>query len=68
LTEIYRDVGTYVKSFYTVMFVPSAVKVGQLRDNRSNRRARIHHTIDWSHCVAQIVPERYRKADVVEAV
>src|SRR4051812_19407454 len=31
LTEIYLDVGTYVKSFYSVMYAPSCVKVQIMR-------------------------------------
>lgn len=62
LTEAYLDAGTYVKSFYSVMYTPSAVKIGALFDGRSNVEARVHHKIDWHAMTAQIVPEQYRKA------
>lgn len=62
MTELYQDAGTYVKSFYSVMITPSSVKIGELRDTRSNRQARLHHAIDWERTIPQILPERYRKA------
>lgn len=60
MSDLYRDTGTYAKSFYSVMYAPSAVKVGQLQDGRSPH-FRIHHNIDWPSCTAQIIGERYRK-------
>jgi hypothetical protein len=61
-TDLYKDTGGYIKSFYSVMHTPSAVKIGLLRDNRSDRKPRVHHAVDWDHCVPKIIPERYRKA------
>jgi hypothetical protein len=60
LTEIYLDSGTYVKSFYSVLYAPSCVKVGILRDPRGNA-ARFHHDIDWGRCVPKIVSEVIKK-------
>lgn len=57
LTDVYLKYGTYVKSFYTVMCMPSAAKVRML--NTTNPR--IHHKIEWDHCTPQIISERYRK-------
>lgn len=57
MTDLYKDSGTYVKSFYSVMFVPSSVSVGELRRSE----ARIHHRIYWPATAVQIVPETYRK-------
>lgn len=57
LTELYLDAGTYVKSFYSVMYAPSCVKV---RDMGETER-RIHHKIDWTATAVQIVHERHRK-------
>jgi hypothetical protein len=54
MTDLYLSSGTYVKSFYTVMFAPSCASV-------SRRFQRIHHTISWRHCVPHILPERVRK-------
>ncbi len=63
LTEQYLDVGTYVKSFYSVLYTPSAVRDGQFKDARSDRLPRVHHAINWKATVAQILPERFRKPD-----
>lgn len=57
LTEMYLDFGTYVKSFYTVMYQPSSVKVSVLKSNHK----RLHHEIDWSKTVPCILPESFRK-------
>lgn len=59
MTELYLDAGTYVKSFYSVMYSPSAVKIGEM--GRCDKR--IHHSISWDRTAAKIVPERYRKPD-----
>ena len=58
ITELYADIGAYVKPFYSVMYAPSCVKVGVL----NSTHARLHHEIDWQKAVPCIVPERYRKA------
>lgn len=57
LTEIYLDVGTYVKSFYSVMTMPSCVSVSTMGENHR----RIHHSISWEHCVPKILNQRYQK-------
>lgn len=58
MTEAYLDSGTYCKSFYTVMCMPSAVKV----DVMNSRHIRIHHKISWDNCVPMILNEKWRKA------
>lgn len=57
LTELYLDAGTYVKSFYSVMFQPSSIKVSIL----PSKHSRIHHKVHWRYTVPCIVPERFRK-------
>ena len=57
MSELYLDVGTYVKSFFTVMANPSCVKIGEM--GCSNRR--VHHSINWEHAVPKIVSDKYRK-------
>lgn len=57
LTDVYLKYGTYVKSFYTVMCMPSAAKVQILNTNHK----RIHHKILWDRCTPQIISDRYRK-------
>ena len=61
MTELYLDSGTYVKSFYSVMYCPSAVKIGQLGDPRSPHY-RIHHAINWHNVAPKILRETHRKA------
>lgn len=60
LTEMYRDGGTYLKSFYTVMYQPSSVKIGEMGDPRSPNY-RIHHKIDWPKTVPMILSPEHRK-------
>lgn len=62
LTDAYLDVGTYVKSFYSVMFSPSCVKISVLGDSsKKERHDRIHHRVEWGYCTPMILSERYRK-------
>ncbi len=61
MTETYRDGGTYIKSFYSVMYCPSGVKVGQMGDPRSPHY-RIHHKINWHRVAPKILRETHRKA------
>ena len=57
MTETYIDGGTYLKSFYSVMVMPSAVKIGVMGD----KQLRIHHAIDWGKCVPKILDPKYQK-------
>lgn len=65
LTEIYLDSGTYYKSFMSVMWEPSCVKVAAMGSAEVGQAAhyRIHHQVDWSSAVPCILPERFRRAD-----
>jgi hypothetical protein len=60
MTEAYLDAGTYVKSFYTVMYAPSCVKVGTMGDHRCGDY-RIHHSINWNRAAPCILREAHRK-------
>jgi len=51
LTEIYLSLGTYVKSFYSVMYAPSAVKISLM----GNKDKRLHHSVNWRYCVPKII-------------
>jgi len=53
LTDIYLDQGTYMKSFYTILYSPSSVELNKMGDTNY----RIHHHIDWNASVPKIVPE-----------
>lgn len=57
LTEAYLDVGTYVKSFYSVMYAPSCVKIATLGENGH----RIHHHVSWNNAVPKIISSRHRR-------
>lgn len=57
MTDLYLDSGTYVKTFYSVMYCPSAVKVALMGD----KHLRIHHHINWKYCVPKILNERWKK-------
>lgn len=59
LTEIYLDAGTYVKSFYTVMFQPSCVKVSTITGQRGTR---LHHRVSWENAAPKILRETFKKA------
>lgn len=57
MTETYLDMGTYLKSFYSVIYSPQAVKVGEMGD----KHKRIHHIVNWDKCVPQILNEKWKK-------
>ena len=58
MTETYLDMGTYLKSFYSVVYSPQAVKIGEMGD----KHKRIHHLVNWDRCVPQIINQKYKKA------
>lgn len=60
MSDLYLDAGTYVKSFYSVMYAPSCVKVGDLGDHRSPHY-RIHHAINWNRTAPRILDESWCK-------
>lgn len=57
LTGLYLDYGTYIKSFFSVMYNPSCVKVSEMGETHK----RIHHRVSWNNAVPCIVSEDYRK-------
>lgn len=57
MTDLYLDNGTYVKSFYSVMYHPSSVKVAMLL----SKNPRIHHKVKWRYTVPKIIPENLKK-------
>ena len=57
MTDLYINCGTYTKSFFTVMCMPSAVHVHVL----NTPHPRIHHQVNWERCVPKIISDRYRK-------
>ena len=57
MTELYLDSGTYVKSFYTIIFAPSCAKIGLMGVNNK----RIHHRILWDYCSPKILNQKHKK-------
>jgi len=57
MSDAYISSGTYVKSFYSVMYLPSAVKIYQI--GSSNKR--IHHHINWGFAAPKIISEQCKK-------
>jgi hypothetical protein len=57
MTEMYVENGTYMKSFYTVMMNPAAVKVAYM----GAYHPRLHHMYQWDYLVPKIINERHRK-------
>ena len=63
MTDLYLDSGTYLKSFYAVMYAPSCVRIGVMHSFHS----RIHHRISWGNCTPMIISEKWRKRSGQEA-
>lgn len=57
LTEAYLDLGTYVKSFYTILGAPSCVQIRVM----GGTHTRLHHHVMWDYAVPKILSGRYRK-------
>ena len=57
ITDVYRTMGTYVKSFYSLLYQPSSVKVAMM----STKHSRLHHEIDWRHTVPKILNPKYSR-------
>lgn len=59
LTDMYLEAGTYVKSFYTVMYMPSCTTIKPM--GRINKR--LHHSIAWRNAIPQIISDTVRKSN-----
>ena len=57
MTDIYLDSGTYIKSFYTILFSPSCTKIRTM----GFKHRRLHHSISWKNAVPVILDEKYKK-------
>lgn len=57
MTDAYKEGGTYLKTFYAVMSMPSAVKVSMMYTTHK----RVHHRINWELCAPKILNEKWRK-------
>ncbi len=63
MSDSYLETGTYVKSFYAVMSMPSCVKVQVMH----TKHMRIHHRVDWERCAPKILNEKWRKGGADDA-
>lgn len=63
MTELYVDSGTYVKTFYSIMYAPSCVKVSDLSSpqNGNPGHNRIHHKVNWNAAAPLILQEHHKK-------
>ena len=59
ITEFYAKYGTYVKSFQTVIYQPSSVKVSTMGNTKAS--SRIHHKVRWKFTTPQIISETHKK-------
>jgi hypothetical protein len=57
MTDLYLDSGTYVKSFYSIMYHPSSVTIKMMRSKHS----RLHHSVKWINTVPLILSEDLKK-------
>lgn len=57
MTDMYLDGGTYLKSFYTVIFSPSCTKISLM----GAVNPRLHHKISWNNAVPKIISENLKK-------
>lgn len=60
VTAAYAETGTYVKSFYTLLWHPSSVKIATIGDLHH----RMHHQVSWRHTVPRILSDRWRAPHV----
>lgn len=62
MSETYLNLGTYEKSFYSVMIMPSAVKVSTMGGGGNEHNYyRIHHHINWNNCTPKIIDQKWKK-------
>lgn len=57
MADMYMDTGTYVKSFYSVIYSPQAVTVSSMGETSR----RLHHRVSWNKTAPKILNEKYRK-------
>lgn len=60
MTDVYLDSGTYLKSFFSVIVCPSAVKVRMM----GAKQRRLHHSVSWNNCAPKLIAETYKKKRV----
>lgn len=63
MTEMYLDGGTYLKTFYTILYQPSQAKIGTIGHGNNER---IHHAINQKNAYVQILDEKYKYSNPIE--
>lgn len=58
MTEQYLSGGTYLKSFYSLLFSPGSVKIGKISHGIN---ARMHHQVNGNATYVKILDEKYSK-------
>lgn len=58
MTDQYLQGGTYLKSFYSILFNPSSVTVGKISHGEN---ARMHHRVDNNTSYVKIIDEKHSK-------
>lgn len=61
MTDVYLESGTYLKSFFTIICCPSAVKINLM--GGSGHQYRLHHKVNYKHCCPRILDEKHRKQE-----
>lgn len=61
MTDVYLDSGTYLKSFFSVMYMPSSVKVKTM-GNACSISKRLHHCVKWKFTAPKILREGHKKS------
>ena len=56
MSDAYNLSGTYVKSFYTIMYHPSGTKISVM----NTKFTRIHHTINWKATTPKILDQKHK--------
>lgn len=57
MTDVYLDSGTFLKSFFSVIFSPQAVTISTM----GAKHMRLHHKVNWSACTPMILNEKWKK-------
>lgn len=62
VSDVYIAEGTYVKTFYSVLYAPSCVRVGMIENATAKRNSlRIHHRVRWKYAAPKILRESVKR-------
>lgn len=57
MTDVYKNDGTYQKSFSSVVVCPSAVKLAMM----GWKEKRLHHNVNWKFVAPKIINQKFKK-------